>query len=232
MPNSSNLSWAAICCSCGSSAPAAHAGSGSHSSQSSLRNSACSAMRSARRCAPRLWMCSPAPRRPRWANARATGSGAPGLASSSSDIGCFMRRRALTRPSAKARARSCALIRFWKYKSPGSRRQRGFCVPRGLRPYLGTDTVQPGLRNRVQSIVEMNREDIAGISVRRALSWAPSTKGANDAQHGAAAQEKSGLALWPANANEVRRGSVPQPAKALPPASNTTTRLRPWCLAA
>jgi hypothetical protein len=36
------------------------------------------------------------------------------------------------------------------------------------------DTVQPGLGNRVQSIVEMNREDIRGISVVRALSWAPS----------------------------------------------------------
>jgi len=27
--------------------------------------------------------------------------------------------------------------------------------------------------NRVQSIVEMNKEDIEGISVMRALSWAP-----------------------------------------------------------
>jgi len=49
---------------------------------------------------------------------------------------------------------------------------------RGLRPYLcEQDTVQPGLGNRVQSIVEMNKEDIGGISVMRALSSAPSAMG-------------------------------------------------------
>ena len=53
----------------------------------------------------------------------------------------------------------------------------GLCLPRGLRPYLRTDTVQPGLGNRVQSIVEMNKEDIAGISVMRAPSLAPSAVG-------------------------------------------------------
>jgi hypothetical protein len=54
-----------------------------------------------------------------------------------------------------------------------------------------TDTVQPGLENRVQSIVVMmNREDIAGISVMRALSWAPSAMGANDAW------SASGLQAW------------------------------------
>src|SRR6185369_8762829 len=50
------------------------------------------------------------------------------------------------------------------------------------------DTVQPGLGNRVQSIVEMNREDIRGISVMRALSWAPSAMVANDAGEDASVQ--------------------------------------------
>jgi len=39
--------------------------------------------------------------------------------------------------------------------------------PRGLKPYLGTDTVQPGLGNRVQSIVEMNKEDIERASLMK-----------------------------------------------------------------
>ncbi len=197
-------------------------------------------MRSARRWAPRPWMCWPAPRKPRCDSARATGSRAPGLVSRTSVIGCFMRRRALTRPSWRARERSWSLIRFPKSKSPGSW-AAGLCTPRGLRPYLGTDTVQPGLGNRVQSMVEMNREDIAGISDLRALSWAPSARTrmmralANARKPGARtalsrANAHGAAALRTGSSSRASGSGRPPPPDAATGCSahHPTTRRRPW----
>ena len=79
-------------------------------------------------------------------------------------------------PLDEAWVAATAIVKATMRAAP-ARGQRGFASPRGPRPYLWSDTVQPGLGNRVQSMVEVNKEDISGISVMRALSLAPSATG-------------------------------------------------------